>query len=177
METRRKFLGDLGKFVLGAGAVAAVGADKVEADDCVPVTEFPKTREEFLDAVFIPCPEGVEGCRNLELSEIQPLANDQGEVIGFQVLRQLDPKRPIEPFYIKNPFGEQFGFMHRLEDRSLLGLKLEETRFLGYEDEHVGSGIPGGFVGPVEALTFYKDQSADLAKLVGKQTVMERASR
>lgn len=137
---------------------------------------MPDTAEKFLTQIVKPCPQGETNCRKILVSEVVPNVNNSNQIIGWRIDPIRPGNRPIPHFYAVNTTDRmQFGWMHQYELRKKCGISTEETRQLGFQVPHdVGSGIPGGFVGSVEGLSFYW-VSSEYSQLA-LQTMEQRCS-
>lgn len=138
-----------------------------------------RTAQEVYNLIYQPCKTEIVGCYDLQVSEITPEKSAEGRIVGWRVARERNGQNFIPPFFVRLPeeLGMQFGFMNLKSDREALGLTASEVNMLGYKANHVGSGLPSGELLPVEGLTIYFDQSADLAKLVNQTGPQRRIKR
>lgn len=107
------------------------------------VSGFPTTAEEFWAMIYVPCPAGTL-CLNLEVNEVSQCP---GESHCWRAPREKDMNAVITPYMGRNPSTcVQDGWMHSSADRAALGRKAPPTA--------VGSGVPEGYQGLIEGITF-----------------------
>jgi len=144
-------------------------ADIVTAKETLQLisTEWPKKPEDFLTLIYVPedqIPTDTKTdpyYRRLTVNSVAQELDKDGNPTGGWILIQpeRDPKTGKFPFwYIQNPTGSmQYGYMQDVNSRNKLGLTLAECKALGFNppEKHVGAGVPAGFMGTVEGITFY----------------------
>ena len=107
------------------------------------VLSFPGTVETFFEMIYLPCPSG-SFCKDLEVKEISQCV---GETNCWRAPREKDINGVITPYMAKNPSTcLQDGWMQNPTDRIDLGRKAPKTA--------IGSGVPSGYSGLLEGITF-----------------------
>lgn len=113
------------------------------ASTTITSTGFPQTAAEFWTLVYRPCPTGIT-CLDLEVGEVSQCP---GETMCWRAPREKDMNAFIMPFMGFNQTScVQDGWMHSPVDRATLGRQAPVTA--------KGSGVPAGYVGLLEGITF-----------------------